>query len=69
MNVNEFNVDYFNVLLDKPSKGKKTIFLLGNFNINSLNYDTNPSSNVFLNLILSHYSPPIYYKRDKIINI
>ena len=38
MNINEFRDDYLNELLDKLSKENKTIFLLGNFNINLLNY-------------------------------
>ena len=34
MNINEFNGDYLNELLDKLSEENKTIFLLGDFNIN-----------------------------------
>ena len=34
MNINEFNGDYLDELLDKLSKENKTIFLLGDFNIN-----------------------------------
>ena len=33
MNVNEFNDDYLNELLDKLSKENKTVFLLGDINI------------------------------------
>ena len=39
MNLNEFYKFYLNNLLDKLSKEKKTVFLLGDFNINLLNYD------------------------------
>ena len=34
VNINEFNDDYLNELLDKLSKENKTIFLFGDFNIN-----------------------------------
>ena len=34
MNVNEFNDDYLNKLLDKLSKENKILFLFGDFNIN-----------------------------------
>ena len=42
MNINEFNDDYPNELLDKLSKENKTILLLGDFNINLLNHDIHP---------------------------
>ena len=34
VNINEFDDDYLNELLDKLSKENKTIFLFGDFNIN-----------------------------------
>ena len=55
MNINEFNVDYLNELLDKLSKENKTIFLLGDFNINLLKYDIYPPNNEFLDSLSSHY--------------
>ena len=55
MNINEFNDDYFNELLDKLSKENKTIFLLSDFNINFLNYDIHPPANEFLDSLSSHY--------------
>ena len=55
MNINEFNNDSLNELLDKLSKENKTIFLLADFNINFLNFDIHPTSNEFLDLISSHY--------------
>ena len=39
MVLNEFNDYYINNLLYKPSKENKTDFLLGDFNIDLLNYD------------------------------
>ena len=55
MNINEFNDDYLNQLLDKLSKENKTIFLLGDININFLNYDIHSPTNEFLDSISSHY--------------
>ena len=58
MKINELNDDYLNELFGKLSKENKTIFLFGDFNINLLNYDTNPPSNEFLDSLSSHYLLP-----------
>ena len=55
MNINEFNDDYLNELLDKLSKENETILLLGDFYINLLNYDIHPPTNEFLESLSSHY--------------
>ena len=50
MDVLDFN-SLINQLLDKISKGQKQIFLLGDFNINLLNYtviNTNPPMNFYI---------------------
>ena len=60
ININEFNDDYLNDLLDKLSKENNTIFHLGDFNINLLNYDTHLPTNKFLDSLSSHYFLPIY---------
>ena len=39
MDLNEFNDYYVNNLLDKLSKENKTVLLLGDFNVDLLNYD------------------------------
>ena len=39
MNIKEFNDGYLTELLEKLSKENKTIFLLGDFNVNLLYYD------------------------------
>ena len=49
MNLNEFNEFYLNNLLDQ-----KTVFLVGDFNINLLNYDQDTSTNEFLNPLPFH---------------
>ena len=53
MNLNEFNSFNLNDLLDKPSKEKKTVLLLGEFNINLLNYDQDTSAIEFLDFLSS----------------
>ena len=58
MNINEFNDDYLNELLDKLSKENKTIFLLGDFSINLLNYDIHCPTNVFQDSLSSHILQP-----------
>ena len=60
MNINEFDDYYLNELLDKLSKENKTIFLLGDFNINLLNYDIHPPTNGFLDSLSSHHFLPSY---------
>ena len=55
VNINEFNEGYVNEILEKSCKENKTIFLLGDFNINLLNYDIHPLTNEFLDSLSSHY--------------
>ena len=57
MSVNEFIDDYLNRLLDKLSKENKAIFLLIDFKINLLTYDTDPRINKFLDSTSCHYLP------------
>ena len=60
MNIYEFNDDYLNELLDKLSKENKTIFFLGDFNINLFNYGIHPPTNEFLDSLSSHYIAVFY---------
>ena len=39
MNLNKFNNNYRNLLLQKISKEKKNVFLLGDFNVDLLKYE------------------------------
>ena len=55
MNINEFNFEYLNEFLDKLSKDNKSAFLLGDLNINFLNYHIHLPTNEFLDSISSHY--------------
>ena len=48
MNPTKFVVIYLSELLQKFSKGDKTIMLMGDFNIDLLKYDHNTDSDLFL---------------------
>ena len=48
MELKEFKDYYINNLLDKWSKENKNVSLLGDFNINLLNYDQHSPTNEFL---------------------
>ena len=41
MDLADFNCNYLNKLLENVSKEQKSIFLLGSFNVNLLNYNEN----------------------------
>ena len=45
MDLNDFNINYLNNLLDKASKEQKSVFLLGDFNVNLLNYNNHNPTN------------------------
>ena len=47
MDLNEFNEDYFNPLMEKMSIETKSIYLLGDFNIDLMKIDTDPSTTDF----------------------
>ena len=51
MDLNEFNDYYINNFLDKLSKENETVFLLGDFNIDLLNYDQHSLTNQFLDFL------------------
>ena len=58
MDLTDFNCSYLNKLLDNISKEQKSVFLLGDFNVNILNYNElnefldSLASNSFIILIL-----------------
>ena len=63
MDLSEFNEDYISPLLEKLSKENKNIFLLGDFNIDLLQYNHHSPTNEFLdslasNCILPHILQP-----------
>ena len=48
MNLTDFNCNYLDKLLENISKEQKSIFLLGYFNVNLLNYNERNQANEFL---------------------
>ena len=54
----EFNDLYLQNLLDTPAFENKDIFLMGDFNINILQYDSNKDSQEFLDEIHSNFLLP-----------
>ena len=45
MDPTDFNCNYLNKLLENISQEEKSIFLLGNFNVNLLNYNEHNETN------------------------
>ena len=58
MDLDEFNDNYLNTLLDKISKENKSVFLLGDFNVDLLKYDKHAPTNAFLDSLSSHMFLP-----------
>ena len=54
MDVTYFNKNYLNPVLDKLSKESKQVFLLGDFNIDLLNYNDHQPTNEFLDYLASN---------------
>ena len=62
MNLNEFKDNHLNILLQKISKEKKTVFLLGDFNLDLLKYDKHAGTNEFIDSLSSYmYLPYILH--------
>ena len=54
MDLTNFNCNYLNQLLEDISKEQKSIFLLGDFNVNLLNYNEHNQTNEFLDSLASN---------------
>ena len=54
MDLTDFNCNYLNKLLENISKEQKSIFLLGDFNVNLLNYNEHNQTNEFLDFLASN---------------
>ena len=54
MDLTDFNCNCLNQLLEKISKEQKSIFLLGGFNVNLLNYKEHNQKNKFLDFLASN---------------
>ena len=62
MNLNEFKDNYLKILLQRISKEKKNVFLLGEFNVDLLKYDKHAETNEFIDSLSSYmYLPYILH--------
>ena len=52
--VKKFN-DYIDQIMQKISKENKLLFIMGDFNVNLLNYESHIDTNDFINTMISHY--------------
>ena len=68
MDLDEFNDNYLNTLLDKISKENKSVFLLGDFNVDLLKYDKHAPTNEFLHSLSSHMFLPHIVQPIRISN-
>ena len=54
MDLTDFNCNYLNKLLENISKEQKSVFLLGDFSVNLLNYNEHNQTNEFLDPLASN---------------
>ena len=54
MELTNFNLSFLNRLLENISKEQKSVFLLGDFNVNLLNYNKHNQTNEFLDSLASN---------------
>ena len=66
MDLHDFNTNYLNSLLDKVSKEQKSVFLLGDFNVNLLNYNNHNPTNEFLDSLASNSFLPYILQPTKL---
>ena len=59
MDFTDFNCNYLNKLLQNISKKQKFVFLLGDFNVNLLNYNEHNQTNEFLDSLTSNSFIPL----------
>ena len=55
--ITNFN-NHISSILQKVQKENKSLIIMGDFNINLVNYDSHPETNDFINLMVSHYLLP-----------
>ena len=66
MDLTDFYCNYFNKLLANISKEQKSVFLLGDFNVNLLNYNEHGQTNEFLDSLASNSFIPLILQPTKI---
>ena len=66
MDLTDFNCNYLSKLLENISKEQKSIFLLGDFNVNLLNYNEHNQTNEFLDSLASNSFIPLILQPTRI---
>ena len=66
MDLDDFNCNYLNKLSENISKKQKSIFLLGGFNVNLLNYNEHNQPNEFLDSLASNSFIPLILQPTRI---
>ena len=66
VDLTDFNSNYVNSLLEKISKEQKSVFLLGDFNINLMNYNVHNPTNEFLDSLSSNSFLPYILQPTRI---
>ena len=66
MDLADFNCNYWNQLLENTSQEQKSIFLLGDFNVNLLNYNEHNQKNEFLDSLPSNSCIPLILQSTRI---
>ena len=66
MDLADFNCNYLNKLLENTSNEQKSIFLLGDFNVNLLNHNEHNETNEFLDSLASNSFIPLILQPTKI---
>ena len=66
MDLADFNCNYLNNLLEKTSKEQKSFFLLGDFNVNLLNYNEHNETNECLDSFASSSFIPLILQPTRI---
>ena len=65
MDLTDLNCNYLNQLLENISKEKKSIFLIGDFNVNLLNYNEHNQTNEFLDSLASKSFIPLILQQTR----
>ena len=65
MDLTDFNWNYLNKLLQNISKEQKSIFLLGDFNVDLLNYNEHNQINEFLDSLASNSLITLFYNQPQ----
>ena len=69
MDLNDFNCNYLNKLLKNITKEQKSVFLLGDFNVNLLNYNEHNQTNEFLDSLASNSFIPLILQPTRITSL